>query len=94
MRTIPLKLDSDKASALYLLIDIALRSLSLEKGTLESIQKGEQQSELTAEKVTELLEHVDELSEEGKKLALEIGALVDELDDSDEPFIPVIKSPV
>ena len=92
MRTIPIKLDVNKASALYLLIDIALRSLSAEKLALENIQKGEQQSEYDPIKIGELLEHVDQLSEEGKKLSLEIGALVDELEDDDEPFIPVIKT--
>ena len=94
MRTIPLKLDANKASALYLLIDIALSSLSAEKIALESIQKGEQQSELTPEKVKELIEHVEVLSAEGKSLAIETGAIVDELDEDDETeFQPFIKTP-
>lgn len=95
MSSIPLKLDASKASALYLLIDIALSSLRAEKIALENIQNGEQKSELTLEKVKELIEHVDVLIEEGKLLAIEAGAIVDELtDDDDGPeFQPFIKSP-
>lgn len=94
MISIHLKLDANKASALYLLIDIALSSLNAEKLALESIQKGEQQSELTPEKVKELIEHVDVLTKEGKEMSIEVGAIVDELGDDEEEFQPFIKSPV
>ncbi len=93
MIKIPLKLDSNNASALYILLDIALRSLSNEKGALESIQKGETKSELTPEKIKELLDHVELLVEEGKKLAIEVGAIVDELEPDEPEFQPFIKSP-
>lgn len=91
MRTIPIKLDADKASALFLLIDIALRSLSAEKIALGNLQ-ATPTTEMPIEKSKELLEHLDLLFEEGKKLSIEIGALVDELGEDDEPFIPVIKT--
>lgn len=94
MRTLPLNVDADKASALFLLIDIALRSLSAEKDALEDMKiTPDAREELSKEKINELIEHVNVLSEAGKELSIEVGAIVDELGDDEKEFIPVVKSP-
>lgn len=95
MRTIPLQLDADKASALYILVDIAIRSLSAEKETLQAIENKQLSSDIPPEEIPQLKDKLDILITEAKDLSLEIGALVDEIaPDEEDHFEPVIRTPV
>ena len=86
---IPLNLDLQSASALYILIDNAVNSLSAEQDVIAALKLDPTKTNLTMDELNELGESIDSVIESGKQLSLDVGAIIDELDD-DEDFKPFV----
>ena len=87
MKTIPLNLDLQTASALYILLDTSIASLSAEKIAVEEL-KTKQQEKPSKEDLEELSNHLDAIIESGKELASDVAEIIEMFGDEKPEFKP------
>jgi hypothetical protein len=92
MRTIPLNLEEHSASALYILLDTALSSLTKEQAAVEALkQLPQDKRNITDAELLEMENSLASVLDTGKIIISDVAAIIDELDKEPE-FKPFIKS--
>lgn len=91
MQSIPLNLDLETASALYILIDTSINSLSAEKVAVETLIRGFKNPDpntLSLEQLRELDSNLTELISAAKTIGTDVAEIISMFDDEQTEFKP------